>query len=114
MILVITKMSVRPEKRMELTQTITSLSGFTRAEKGCQRCDFCQSIEDENRLILLEEWNTRENLMAYMKSPHFSVFLGAMNFLQEPYKRTFHTVFHAAETGKQQNLKNTSKEISVC
>ncbi len=23
-------------------------------EKGCKRCDFCQGIEDENRLFLLE------------------------------------------------------------
>jgi quinol monooxygenase YgiN len=36
-------------------------------EKGCQRCDFCQSIEDENRLFLLEERDTQENLMTHLK-----------------------------------------------
>jgi quinol monooxygenase YgiN len=81
-------------KRMELSQTITSLSGSIRMEKGCRRCDFCQSVEDENRLFLLEEWDTRKNLMTYLKSDHFKVLRGAMNLLKEPYERLFYTVSH--------------------
>ena len=96
MILAIIRMKVFPEKRMELSQTIASLSGFIRTEKGCRRCDFCQSIEDENSLFLLEEWDTQENLMTHLKSEHFSVLRGAMNLLKEPHERMFHTVFHPA------------------
>jgi len=96
MILVITRMNVFSEKRLELSQTISSLSGSIRMEKGCQRCDFCQSIENENKFFLLEEWDTEEKLMVYLKSEHFRVLRGAMNLLQEPYERTFHTVFHPA------------------
>jgi hypothetical protein len=40
---------------MELSQMISSLSGYPRMEKKCQNYDFCQSIEDENKLFLLEE-----------------------------------------------------------
>jgi quinol monooxygenase YgiN len=94
MILVITRIKVLSEKRMELLQTIASLSGSIRMEKGCRRCNFCQSIEDENRLFLLEEWDTRKNLMTHLKSDHFRVLRGAMNLLSEPYERTFHTGFH--------------------
>jgi quinol monooxygenase YgiN len=89
-------MNVGSEKRMELSQTIALLSGSTRMEKGCQRCDFCQSIEDENRFFLLEEWDTEENLMANLKSEHFKVLRGAMNLLEDPYETMFHTVFHPA------------------
>ena len=94
MILVIIRMNVLSEKRMELSQTIGSLSGSIRMEKGCNRCDFCQSIEDKNRLFLLEEWDTQENLMTHLKSEHFRVLRGAMNLLKEPYEIMFHTVFH--------------------
>ncbi len=94
MVLVITRMKVLTQKCMELSQTIASLSGSIRMEKGCQRCDFYQSIEDENRLCLVEEWDTQENLMAHTKSEHFKVLLGAMNLLKEPYERKVHTVFH--------------------
>jgi quinol monooxygenase YgiN len=81
-------MKVLSEKRMELSQTITSLSGSIRMEKGCNRCDFCQSIEDENQLFLLEEWDTQENFKVHMKSKRFKVFRGAMNLLREPYEST--------------------------
>jgi quinol monooxygenase YgiN len=96
MILVIIRMNVLSEKRMELSQTIASLSGSIRMEKGCRRCDFYQSIEDENRLFLLEEWDTQENFRDHLKSGRFKVFRGAMNLLREPYEMRFHTVFHPA------------------
>ena len=79
---------------MELSQTIASLIGSIRTEKGCSRCDFCQSIEDENRLFLLEEWETQENLMSHLKSERFRVLRGAMSLLRERYEMVFHTVFH--------------------
>ena len=94
MILVITRMKVLSDQRMELSQTMTSLSSSIRREKGCRSCDFCQSMADENRLFLLEEWEAHENLMTHLKSEHFRVFRGAMNLLSEPYERVFHTVFH--------------------
>ena len=89
-------MKVLSEKRMELSQAIASLCGSTRVEKGCQRCDYCQSIEDENRLFLLEEWDAEEDIISYLKSGRFRVLRGAMNLLREPYEMTFHTVFHLA------------------
>jgi quinol monooxygenase YgiN len=94
MILVIIRMKVLSEKRLELSQTIASLSGSIRTERGCRRCDFCQSIEDEDRLFLLEEWDTEENLMSYLKSGRFKVLRGAMNLLKEPYEIMYNTAFH--------------------
>ena len=87
MILVITRMNVLSEKRMELLQTIASLSGSIRTARGCQRYDYCQSVEDENRLFLLEEWDAQENLMTHLKSDHFKVLRGVMTLLKEPYER---------------------------
>ena len=96
MILVILRMKVLSEKRMELSQAIGSLIVSIRTEKGCKRCDFCQSTEDENELWLLEEWDTQKNLMSHLKSGRFRVLRGAMNLLQRPYEMRFHTVFHPA------------------
>jgi quinol monooxygenase YgiN len=96
MILVIIRMKVLSEKRMELSQTIASLAGSIRMETGCQCCDFCRSVEDENRLFLLEGWDTQKNLMLHLKSEQFRVLRGAMNLLKEPYEMMFHTAFHPA------------------
>jgi quinol monooxygenase YgiN len=47
MILFIIRMKVLAEKRKELSQTIPLLIGSLRRGKGCRRCDFCRSMEDE-------------------------------------------------------------------
>ena len=95
MIFVIVRMEVLSEKRKELSQTIASLIGSVRTEKGCLRCNFCQNIEDENELYLLEEWDTQENLKSHLNSERFRVLRGAMNLLQEPSDQTFYTVLHS-------------------
>ena len=89
-------MKVLSEKRLELSQTIALLIVSIRTEKGCMRCDFCQSMEDEDRLFLIEEWDSQENLKSYLKSGRFRVLRGAMNLLKEPYEMTFHTVSKSA------------------
>ena len=94
MILVVVRMQVLSEKRLELSQAIASLIGSIRMEKGCKRCDFCRSFEDENRLVLLEEWDTQKNLASHLKSERFRVLRGAMSLLREHYEMVFHTVFH--------------------
>ena len=101
MILVIIRMKVLAEKRQELSQTIACLIGSIRTEKGCKRCDFCQSAEDENQLCLMEEWDTQESLKSHLRSKHFKILRGAMNLLKEPYEMMFHTVFHPA--GMEEN-----------
>jgi quinol monooxygenase YgiN len=93
MILVIIRMGVVSEKRKELSQTIASLIGSVRTEKGCLRCNFCQNIEDENELYLIEEWDTQENLIGHQKSERFRVLMGAMNLLKKPYEMIVHAVF---------------------
>jgi quinol monooxygenase YgiN len=104
-------MNVLSEKRMELSQTIASLSSSTKMEKGCQRCEFCRSIGDENRFFLLEEWDTQENLKNHLKSEHFKVIRGAMNLLQEPYEAMFHTIFHPA--GMENDLMGASRSRKI-
>jgi quinol monooxygenase YgiN len=100
MILAIIRMKVLSEKRMELSQTMTSLCGSIRMEQGCRRCDFCRGIDDEYRFFLLEEWDTRKNMMTHLKSDHFKVIRGAMNLLSEPYEMTFLSAFHPAGIGE--------------
>ena len=51
MILAIIRMKVLAEKRVELCQTIVSLIGSLRTEKGCLRCDFYQSMEDKDQFL---------------------------------------------------------------
>jgi quinol monooxygenase YgiN len=102
MILIIMRMKALCEKRLELSQTVGSLIGSLRREQGCRRCDSYRSMENENELCILKEWDTQANLNTHLKSEHFGILLGAMNLLQEPYERVFHTV--AAARAKRKVL----------
>ena len=107
MILVTIRTKVLAEKRKELSQTIASLIDSLRTEKGCRRCDFCRSMEDENGLCILEEWDTQKNLNSHLKSELFRVLRGAMNLLQEPYEMIFHTV----AAGKKRTEKRSQPAV---
>jgi len=109
MILAIIRMKVLAEKRVELCQTIVSLIGSLRTEKGCLRCDFCQSMEDENELSIFKEWDTRENLNSHLKSERFRVLRGAMNLLKEPYEMLIHTV-----VAKKERKEARSQPSAYC
>ena len=100
MILVIIRMQVLAEKRKELSQTIVSLIGYLRTEMGCRRCDFYRSMEDENKLCILEEWDTRKNFDSHLKSERFRVLRGAMNLLQQPDEMQVHTVAAGVKSTK--------------
>jgi len=84
MILVIMQMKVSAVKRKELSQTVSSLLGSIRGQRGCRRCDFFHLVDDDNDLCLLEEWDAQKNIDAYFSSEIFKVLRGALNLLEEP------------------------------
>ena len=77
-------MNVLPEKQLELTQTLLSITELTEKEDGCLSYAVFCDIEDQNNFCLLEEWETRENLDHHIKSPIFGVLLGSKPLLCEP------------------------------
>jgi quinol monooxygenase YgiN len=91
MILIAIRMKVAPEKLQELSQAVASLIGPIRSVKGCHRCDFYNSLEDEDEFCLLEEWERREDLAAHLKSELFNVLLGAMSLLKSPHQLKIYT-----------------------
>jgi quinol monooxygenase YgiN len=101
------QLNVGSEKRMELSQKITSLSDSTMMEEECRDGNFSQSIEDEKRFFLIEEWDTRENRMDNMKSDQFNVLRGVMNLLEDPYETMFHTIFSKVNGMKSVNNRMT-------
>jgi quinol monooxygenase YgiN len=85
------RMKVFPEKRKELSQTITSLANSIRTQKGCRNCSFCYNLEDENELCLLGEWENEEDLAGHLKSEAFKIFLGATSLLENPHEMTVYS-----------------------
>ena len=88
-------MAARPEKRKEVIQTLLSLIEPTLLEKGCLSYQVLQNIEDEDVIILLKEWKTREDLDHHMRSDRFGVLLGTKILLNEQLNIQIHTISHS-------------------
>ena len=72
---------VRPEKRIELAQTIGRLLGPIRDVKGCRTISFYLDAVDQNSSLLLSEWETESDLDRYLRSNDFAILRGAIMVL---------------------------------
>ncbi len=88
-------MTVRPEKRKEVMQTLLSMIESTRQEKGCLGYHVFQNIKDENSVSIIGEWETREDLDLYMRSDRFGILLGTKSLLKEKQGILIHTISHS-------------------
>jgi quinol monooxygenase YgiN len=79
-----TRITVRPENRNELFQTIRPLLEPIRSEKGCLAYRFYVEAADENSSVLIGEWETREDWSEHLRSDDFAVLLGAITVLSSP------------------------------
>jgi quinol monooxygenase YgiN len=79
-----TRITVRPENRNELFQTIWPLLAPIRSEKGCLAFRFYVDAADENSSVLIGEWQTQEDWTNHLRSSDFAVLLGAITVLSSP------------------------------
>jgi quinol monooxygenase YgiN len=73
---------VRPSKRPEALSTIRQLMRTMRSWPHCEGCRFFTAVDDDNSLILVSEWNSREALEQLLKSQEFLVLRGMRMLLQ--------------------------------
>jgi quinol monooxygenase YgiN len=94
MIVVRIIMSVLPEKKKEIMQTLLSMIDTVGKEKGCLSYDVFCDIDGKTVFNLIEEWKTREDLDRHIRSERFSVLLGTKSLLAKPMEMKIHTVSH--------------------
>ena len=58
-------MDPAPGKREELKAAFVSLCPSVREEPGCEQYELFQSVENPDRLVLLERWTDQEALDAH-------------------------------------------------
>ena len=72
---------MKPDKRIELAQTIGRLLGPIKNVKGCRTIRFYLDAADENSSLLLSEWETESDLDCYLRSNDFAILRGAIMVL---------------------------------
>jgi len=75
------RITVLPEKRIELAQTISCLRGPMQNLKGCRTIRFYVDTADENSSLVMSEWETESDYLNYLRSDDFAILKGAITVL---------------------------------
>jgi quinol monooxygenase YgiN len=70
MIYVVATSHVKPESRDAFIEGARECIAETRKEKGCLSYESHTSINDPNLFVVVERWETREDLNAHGRAPH--------------------------------------------
>ena len=79
-------------KRNEVVRTLNSLLGPTRAQPGCISCHIYSEVDDQNALILLEEWNSQADVDRHLRSNHYKKVLAIMDMSNTQPEIKFNTI----------------------
>jgi len=96
MILSTLRMTVRTERRSDLLETMRGMMEPTRVERGCLSFRLYQDVENRNTFILIEEWETQEDLERHISKDNQRQLLTLMDLLSEQPELRFNTVSHTA------------------
>ena len=65
------RMVVPPGRRDEILHALRWLAGPVRAHRGCAGCRILRDLDDDNALVLVEEWTSRQALERHLRSDDY-------------------------------------------
>ena len=95
LVIIFIRIKVQPEKRKELSQTLHSIVEKIRKENGCLHSGFYQDAENENDILMVEEWATQKDSDDHLRSDIFTVLIGAGSLMRRPPEIVIHTLSHS-------------------
>lgn len=104
MIISMHQFQLKKNKDREFLQTWKSLVERIRKEKGCLSCNMYKEMTNQNILMILTKWKTRQELDVHLCSQNFNILKGAVNLLGERATSAF--IVHS--------ISDESENISGC
>ncbi len=90
---IIGKVVGKDETRDELRKILTAQVAPTRAEPGCINYDFHVDADDPNTFMFYENWRSKEDLDAHLKTPHLRPLFSRLDeLLARPVEIKFYTM----------------------
>ena len=74
MIVVAGSIGIKPETRTEALKLALWMMEQTQAEEGCISYRFSSALEDQNTILVFEEWESDQQLKAHFQAPHMAEF----------------------------------------
>ena len=73
-----------PGHAREVADALRALARRARQDSGCSFSEVYASLEDQNQLVLREEWSADEDLARYLRSDDFSQVLTLIEMAAAP------------------------------
>lgn len=80
----------------KVVQAIHSITGLTSVQPGCSKFGLYCDVDNDDALILVEEWESREALHKHIQSDDFRVILSLMDSAEKPPALAIHEVSSTA------------------
>jgi quinol monooxygenase YgiN len=77
------RLFVSENDRRQVIASLTPLIGWTRVQPGCRACYLLADIEEPRAVVLMEEWDTQDNLDRHLCSKDYRRVLAAIELSQE-------------------------------
>lgn len=74
----------------DLHQLLGSIIPVIKAAKGCRGCQLMRNIDEPNKFIIIEEWQSRQAHQAAMQLIPPEKFQAAMEFFDSPPKGSYY------------------------
>jgi quinol monooxygenase YgiN len=85
-------MTVRPERRRDLLETMRGMLEPARVERGCLSYRLYEDVEDRNTFVLMEEWETQKDLENHIRTDNQRRLLALMDLLSREPELRFSTL----------------------
>jgi len=90
------RLTVPPEKTAEAIEIIKSMAGPISAEPDCKHVSLYSDINNDDALMLVEEWGSRKALHEHIQSDDFRIILEVMELSSRAPEICFNTVSERA------------------
>ena len=91
-VLSILRVTVTSRRRKGALDLLNFIAGPIRNLPGCMRCQAYQDVDNPNRLTLVEEWESLEDLERHIATDDYRKKLSIMDLSSQPPEIFFHKV----------------------
>ena len=92
MITLILSLNVSPTDRKNAVNIFNAVAGSTSVKPGCKRIRLYSDVNNDDDLILIEEWNSMSELERHIGSDEFRKIMAIMDMAIYPPEISFNTV----------------------
>ena len=85
MIFHLLRLKVAPHDRANAIKTMQISVGPTKVRKGCVSCRLYTHVDNDDELLLIQKWESREALERFVNSPEYTLILEGMELsIEQP------------------------------